>query len=85
MAFEKTICALGEEYFEAAEIVKERIAKRLAKLRALRAEGKMLTDEAYIVKSELSSLYNEYNEVVALASYLSKYYSSKQTADSLLM
>lgn len=85
MVFEKNICELGGKYFEAAVMVKERIAQRLAKLRVLRAEGKMLTDEAYILKSELSSLYNEYNEAVKIAAYLTNYYKSKQTAESLLM
>lgn len=85
MAFEKNICELGGEYFETAEIIKERIAERLSKLRVLRAAGKMLTDDAYILKSELSTLYREYNDAVATASYLTNYYESKQTIDSLLV
>ncbi|GEM_PF-174690 len=84
MAFEKNICELGAEYFETAEKIKERIAQRLAKLRVLRAADKMLTDEAYIVKSELSTLYREYNDAVGIASYLTGYYSNGSSLEKLL-
>lgn len=85
MAFKKDLVELGAEYFETAEIIKERIAERLAKLRVLRAAGKMLTDEAYILKSELNTLYREYNDAVSTASYLTKYYESRLTVESLLI
>lgn len=85
MAFEKNICELGKEYSEAAGIIRERISRRLARLRTLRAAGKLLTDEAYILKSELSSLYREYNDTLATAAYLSNYYDSNQTVESLLL
>lgn len=85
MAFENDISQLGVEYFEAAEIIKERIGERLSKLRVLRAKGKLLTDEAYILKSELNSLYREYNDTVNIADYLKNYYTSNMTLDNILI
>ncbi len=85
MTDKNELLRLGEEYDAAADIVKERIAERLRKLRILRAAGKMLTDDAYILKSELNQLYREYNDAVNTASYLKNYYSDKETIEKLLV
>ena len=83
--FDNSLFTLGEEYEKTACKVKERIAERLSRLRILRANGRMLTDDAYIIKSELNQLYKEYNDAVNTASYLKNYYIKDESIERLIV
>lgn len=74
MAENKSLYELGEEYEKTALIVKSRITERLKRLRKLRAENRLLSDEAYTLKSELNYLYKEYNDTREIARHLKNYY-----------
>ena len=64
---------LGLEYESAAAKVKERIDAKKQQLRSLK--NSICSNEAYVLKSELNALYNEYRETRDTAEYLKKYYS----------
>lgn len=81
----KNLYELGVEYENAAAVVKERIAVRLKKLRVLRASGHMLGDEAYILKSEISRLYKEYYDALAISRHLKNYYSGHDLFEKEVM
>lgn len=69
---EKTLRELGEEYETASKILKERIASKRAKLRALK--DSICSNEAYLLKSELKILYAEQRDAKEIADYLKTYY-----------
>lgn len=69
---EKTLRELGEEYETASIILKERIASKRAKLRALK--DSVCSNEAYLLKSELKILYAEQRDAKEIADYLRTYY-----------
>ena len=69
---EKTLRDLGEEYETASIILKERIASKRAKLRALK--DSVCSNEAYLLKSELKILYAEQRDAKEIADYLKTYY-----------
>lgn len=73
MPKEKTLYELGLEYEAAAECVKSRIAERRLRLRSLK--NRICSNEAYVLKSELSALYREYREAKETARYLKNYYN----------
>ncbi len=73
MPKEKTLYELGKEYEKAAECVKSRIAQKRMRLRSLK--NSVCSNEAYILKSELSTLYREYREAKETAEYLKSYYN----------
>lgn len=70
---EKTLRELGEEYETASIILKERIASKRAKLRALK--DSVCSNEAYLLKSELKILYAEQRDAKEIADYLRTYYA----------
>ncbi len=69
---EKSLYQLGVEYEKAAALVKERIENKRKQLNSLK--NRICSNEAYVLKSELNSLYREYRETVATAKYLKHYY-----------
>lgn len=69
----KSLFDLGIEYERAASLVKERIEAKRKKLRSLR--NSICSNEAYVLKSELNTLYKEYREAKDTAEYLKNYYS----------
>ena len=69
---EKTLRELGEEYETESIILKERIASKRAKLRALK--DSVCSNEAYLLKSELKILYAEQRDAKEIADYLRTYY-----------
>ena len=68
----KTLFELGTEYEESARMVKQRIDKKRAELKSLR--DSICSVEAYLLKSELKVLYDEYRQATETAEYLKKYY-----------
>ncbi len=77
MADNNSLYELGLEYESAAEKVKERIESKRNKLRSLR--NSICSNEAYVLKSELNTLYKEYREAKNTADYLKNYYSENST------
>lgn len=69
---EKTLRELGAEYEAAAYILKERIAKKRGELCALK--NSICSNEAYLLKSELKTLYAEQRDAKEIAEYLKTYY-----------
>ncbi len=69
---EKTLRELGEEYETAAAIIKDRIAAKRKMLRELK--DSICSNEAYVLKSELKTLYVEQREAREIAEYLKTYY-----------
>ncbi len=69
----KSLFDLGAEYEKAAETVKERIDAKRKQLRSLK--NSICSNEAYVLKSELNTLYREYREARETAQYLKNYYS----------
>lgn len=65
---------LGLEYEAAAAKVRERLDKKREKLRSLR--NSVCSHEAYILKSEIATLYDELRETKHMAEYLKNYYVS---------
>ncbi len=78
MTENKSLYQLGEEYEKTALTVKSRIAERLRRLQKLRADNRLLSDEAYTVKSELNYLYQEYNDTLDIARHLKNYYDKNE-------
>lgn len=72
---EKSLYQLGVEYENAAALVKERIDAKRKQLSLLK--NRICSNEAYVLKSELNSLYKEYRETAATAKYLKHYYEEK--------
>lgn len=72
-----SLFALGLEYEAAAAKVKERLDKKRAKLRSLR--NSICSHEAYVLKSEIATLYDELRETKTMAEYLKNYYTNKDT------
>lgn len=73
MTENKSLYVLGLEYETAAVTVKERIDKKTKQLNAL--PDSICSREAYVLKSELNTLYSEYRQAKNTAEYLKKYYS----------
>ena len=71
----KTLYQLGVEYEQAAKVVKSRIAAKRLQLRSLR--DSICSNEAYVLKSEISMLYSEYREAMEIARHLKSYYSGE--------
>lgn len=69
---DKNLRALGEEYEQAAELVKNRIARKREQLRSLK--DSVCSNEAYEIKSELKILYAEHRQAKETADYLKTYY-----------
>ncbi|MBR3818199.1 MAG: hypothetical protein IKJ41_03535 [Clostridia bacterium] len=69
---DKSLRELGEEYESAAAIIKERIAAKRKQLRELKES--ICSNEAYVLKSELKTLYAEQRETREIAEYLKTYY-----------
>ena len=69
----KSLFDLGVEYERAAAAVKERIEAKRRQLRSLK--NSICSNEAYVLKSELNTLYREYREAKDTAEYLKNYYS----------
>ena len=72
MKSNKTLFELGLEYEAAAERIKKRISDRREKLRSLKDPYQ--SREAYVLNSELRTLYYEYEETRRTADYLKNYY-----------
>ena len=68
----KTLRELGEEYEAAATQVKRRIDEKRKQLNSL--EDKICSNEAYVLKAELQTLYAEHREAQNIAEYLKNYY-----------
>jgi hypothetical protein len=68
----KSLFELGEEYEASARKVKERIDKKRAELKSLK--DSICSVEAYLLKSELKVLYEEYRQASETAEYLKTYY-----------
>ncbi len=68
----KSLYQLGVEYENSAAVIKERIKEKRKQLNSL--ENKICSHEAYVIKSELNTLYTEYREALATAGYLKHYY-----------
>lgn len=73
MVNKKTLRELGEEYEAAAFLVKERIVRKRQELNSL--EDRVCSNEAYIIKSELKTLYSEYRQAREIAAYLKSFYN----------
>ncbi len=73
MTENKSLYDLGLEYEAAAETVKKRIEEKTQKLRSL--HDSICSNEAYVLKSQLNTLYSEYRQAKDTAEYLKKYYS----------
>ncbi len=73
MTENKSLYELGLEYEAAALTVKNRIEEKNKRLRAL--PDSICSNEAYVIKSELNTLYSEYRQARDTAEYLKKYYS----------
>ena len=67
-----SLFALGLEYEAAAKTIHKRISARREKLRSV----SVLSREAYVLKSELRTLYYEYEEAQRTAYYLKNYYNT---------
>lgn len=67
----KTFFELGLEYEAAAQKVKQRISDRREKLRSLK--DSQHSREAYVINSELRTLYYEYADARRTADYLKRY------------
>lgn len=65
-----SLFALGLEYEAAAKTIHKRISARREKLRSL----PVLSREAFVVNSELKTLYYEYEQTRQTAEYLKSYY-----------
>lgn len=74
MTDNKSLYDLGVEYETAAAKVKERIDAKTKQLNAL--PDRICSREAYVLKSELNTLYSEYRQAKNTAEYLRNYYSS---------
>ncbi len=74
MTENKSLYDLGLEYEAAAAKVKERIDAKTKQLNAL--PDSICSREAYVLKSELNTLYSEYRQAKNTAEYLRNYYSS---------
>lgn len=72
MKSNKTLFELGLEYEAAAKKIKERISARREKLRSLKDPYQ--SREAYVINSELRTLYYEHEETQRIAYYLKNYY-----------
>ncbi|MBO5858283.1 MAG: hypothetical protein J6R20_00690 [Clostridia bacterium] len=73
MTENKSLYDLGLEYETAAATVKSRIDAKTKQLNAL--PDSICSNEAYVLKSELNTLYSEYRQARDTAEYLKKYYS----------
>lgn len=73
MVNNKSLYELGIEYEKAACAVKKRIDAKREKLNSLK--NKICSNEAYVLKSELNSLYQEFRQAKDTAEYLKNYYS----------
>ena len=71
-----TLYMLGLEYESAAEKVRERLEKKRAKLKSLR--NSVCSREAYVLKSEIATLYGELKETRTMADYLKHYYTNSK-------
>lgn len=76
MICNKNLAELGKEYQEAALVIQERLATRNRILEQLRKEGLILSDKAFVIKGEISTLEREYEETVATAHKLLNYYNN---------
>lgn len=74
----KTLYMLGLEYESAAARVKERLDKKRNQLRSLK--DSVCSREAYVLKSEILTLYDELRETKAMADYLKNYYTNNKLA-----
>ncbi len=83
MTENKSLSELGAEYESAAILVKQRIAEKRAKLRALK--NSLCSNEAYVLKSELKLLYAEYREASEIAQYLKTYYEPHEGKHELFL
>lgn len=72
MTENKSLFDLGIEYERASALVKERIEEKRRRLRSLR--NSVCSNEAFVLKSELNTLYREYREAKDTAEYLKNYY-----------
>ena len=73
----KSLFALGLEYENSAAKVKERLDRKRAELRSLK--NNICSHEAYVLKSEIATLYDELRETKTMAEYLKNYYTNKNT------
>ncbi len=69
----KSLYQLGLEYEQAAQTVKGRIAAKRLKLKGIK--NQICSNEAYVLKSEISTLYREYRDAKEIAEHLMNYYS----------
>ena len=74
MTNNKSLYDLGVEYEAAAEVIKQRIAQKRKRYNSL--ANRICSNEAYILKTEISALYREHREAKDTAEYLKNYYSS---------
>ncbi len=72
MANKKTLFELGEEYEESARQIKSIIVRKREELRGL--FDSVCSTEAYVLKRELSLLYEQHRELSEIADYLKRYY-----------
>lgn len=73
MTDRKTLFELGLEYEEAAKNVKLIIDRKRSELKSLK--DSVCSHEAFLLKSELKSLYAEYRQACDIAEYLKTYYN----------
>ncbi len=76
MDFGKTLEQLGGEYENAARILTVRIKN--ARKRLASTENSKLGKEAYLIKSELSTLYGERREAAEIGAALRGYYDKNE-------